>query len=199
MKKIFIFIFIFFGFSGLAQRIANLNVFLAGSSVGVKFTVSKGTSCNGYIIWHSADSVNFTQVYNYPGICGNTATDENISFLHSNPIINVNNYYKVDLVPIETSTIKRIFVAEILNSSLIIYPNPVITISDMLTARIYSANNTKVTGFIFNQKGNLIKEIDLTTQFDLLTIGVAELNNGLYLLKLNDGQRSYSSKFIINR
>lgn len=199
MKKIFIFIFIVFWFSGLAQRIANLNVFLAGASVGVKFTVSKGTSCNGYIIWHSADSVNFTQVYNYPGVCGNTATDENISFLHTNPLINVNNYYKVDLVPIETSTIKRIFVAEILNSSLIIYPNPVIAISDMLTVRIYSTNNTKVTGFILNQKGNPIKEIDLTTQFDLLTISVAELNNGLYLLKLNDGQRSYSSKFIINR
>ncbi len=188
-----------FSLSGFAQRISNYKVFLAGKGVAVKFTITKGTSCSGYIIKHSKDSVNFTDVFNYPGICGDTARDESISYFHNDPLFNTDNYYKIELVPVENSVIKKIFVPEILNTSISVYPSPVQTVSDYLTVRIYNTNNTKLSGFIYDQHGKPLKILDLTTTFDLTTITVADLNNGMYFLRLNDGQTSYVSKFFILR
>jgi hypothetical protein len=199
MKKLFFYIFILCSLVSNAQRISNYKVVLAGSGVLVKFTITKGTSCSGYIIKHSKDSVNFTDVFNYPGVCGDTARDESISYLHGTPQFNSNNYYKIELVPVENSVAKKIFVPEILNTSISVYPSPVQTVTDHLTVRIYNTNNTKLSGFIYDQNGKPLKVLDLTTTFDLTTIGVAELNNGMYFLRLNDGQTSYISKFFILR
>ncbi|MBA3680301.1 MAG: T9SS type A sorting domain-containing protein [Bacteroidetes bacterium] len=199
MKKIIFLMLFIFSLSGFAQRISNYKVFLAGKGVAVKFTITKGTSCSGYIIKHSKDSVNFTDVFNYPGICGDTARDESISYFHNDPLFNTDNYYKIELVPVENSVIKKIFVPEILNTSISVYPSPVQTVSDYLTVRIYNTNNTKLSGFIYDQHGKPLKILDLTTTFDLTTITVADLNNGMYFLRLNDGQTSYVSKFFILR
>jgi hypothetical protein len=199
MKKLFLSIFIFFSLLSFAQRISDYKVFLAGKGVAVKFTITKGTSCSGYIIKHSKDSVNFTDVFNYPGVCGDTARDESIGYLHNDPQFNANNYYKIELIPIENSVVKKIFVPEILNTSISVYPSPVETITDKLSVRIYNTNNTKLSGFIYDHHGKPLKVLDLTTIFDLTTISVADLNNGAYFLRLNDGQTSYVSKFFILR
>lgn len=199
MKKLSFFIFILFSINIIAQRISNYKVLLAGSGVLVKFTITKGTSCSGYIIKHSKDSVNFTDVFNYPGVCGDTARDESISYLHSTPQFNTNNYYKIELVPVENSVAKKIFVPELLNTSMSVYPSPVETVTDHLTVRIYNTNNTRLSGFIYDAHGKPLKVLDVTTTFDLTTISVAELNNGVYFLRLKDGQTSYVSKFFILR
>ncbi len=199
MKKLIVYIFILFSLLGFAQRISNYKVFLAGKGVAVKFTITKGTSCSGYIIKHSKDSVNFTDVFNYPGVCGDTARDESISFLHTEPVFNAHNYYKIELIPVENSVAKKIFVPEILNTSMSVYPSPMETVTDHLTVRIYNTNNTKLNGFIYDENGKPLKVLDLTTTFDNTTISVADLNNGMYFLRLNDGQTSYVSKFFILR
>jgi hypothetical protein len=54
-------------------------------------------------------------------------------------------------------------------------------------------------GFLYNQFGKPIREYDLTTKLDLTSIGVYDLENGLYVLWLTDGFQVYSAKFIINR
>ena len=46
-----------------AQRIQNFNVFVAGTSVGIKFTIGTGAQCAGYKIYHSLDSSIFNQIY----------------------------------------------------------------------------------------------------------------------------------------
>lgn len=199
MIKLFFYIFILFSLTANAQRISDYKIFLAGSGVAVKFTITKGTLCNGYIIKHSKDSINFTDVFNYPGICGDTARDESISYLHSDPLFNANNYYKIELVPVENSIIKKIFVPEILNTSISVYPSPVQTVTGHLTVRIYNTNNTKLSGFIYDAYGKPLKALDLITIFDLTTISVTELNNGVYFLRLSDGETSYISKFFILR
>ena len=199
MKKLVAIILFSISFIGFAQRITGIKTYLIGTGVDVKFTVTKGTSCNGYNILHSLDSINFTEVYHYPGVCGNSSTDENVSFLHTSASINVFNYYKVELVPIETSLVQKIFVPEIPNANAMVYPNPLITKTDQLSFRVFNSNNIHLTGFIYNEKGVALKALDLKTIIDIATIGVADLSNGVYLLNLSDGEKNYSYKFIINR
>ncbi|MDP3557140.1 MAG: T9SS type A sorting domain-containing protein [Bacteroidota bacterium] len=199
MKKLCAIIFVLLSFYGFTQRITNFRVFLAGTGVGIKFTITTGTSCNGYNIFHSTDSINFIPVYNFPGICGNSPDDENISFLHSTPNYNKTNYYKIELIPIEESPVLRIFVPEIPNKNSVIYPNPIQTNSDQISFRVFYSNSLKLNGFIYNQNGQPLRSLELTTIFDTATIGVSDLGNGFYILKLTDGEKTYFHKFIINR
>lgn len=182
-----------------AQRIQNLNVFVAGTSVGIKFTIGTGAQCGGYKIYHSLDSSIFNQIYDYPGTCGNSSMPEDVSYTHTNPAINQTNYYKVELVPVETSLIKRVFVPNVVNAKLIVYPNPIVQIYDLLNIKIPNIGSTRLVGFISSQFGNPLKQIDITTQGDLASINVYDLTNGLFVIWLTDGIKAYSSKFIIVR
>ncbi|MDX2172650.1 MAG: T9SS type A sorting domain-containing protein [Bacteroidota bacterium] len=185
-----------------AQRIQNFNVFAAGSVVGVKFTISPGTSCSGYKIWHSLDSTyfGFNPIYDYPGICGASGTSEDVSYTHGSPAVNQVNYYKVELVPVETSAIRRVFVPiDQTKVKLFIYPNPIGEISDILSLKISNIGSAKLVGFLYNQFGHKLRELDLMTQFDLASINVYDLNDGLYEVWLTDGNQAYSSKFIVRR
>ncbi|MEO6304868.1 MAG: T9SS type A sorting domain-containing protein [Bacteroidia bacterium] len=198
MKKITLYFFIIFSLNNYAQRLANVEAFVAGSGVGLKFNITKGASCSGYVIWHSSDSISFTQAYNYPGICGDTSRNESINYLHTIPKYNAVNYYKVELVPIESSSIKRVFVPELLTADIRVYPDPILSSSESLNVRIYRADNTHITGFVSDQNGKRITIIDQISNADLITINAEVLNNGIYLLWINDGQRSFTSKFFIH-
>lgn len=199
MRKL-IYIFIVLSFCCKAQqRIQNLNVFVAGTSVGIKFTITKGVQCSGYAIYHSADSINFNQIYNYPGVCGDVTTSQDISYTHTSPLINQINYYKVELIPIETSPVKRIYVNVAPKIILVAFPNPVVNIYDLLNLKISNSNNIILFGFIYNQSGKPIRQLNLTTQIDATTVNINDLSNGLYVIWLTDNTSVYTSKFIINR
>lgn len=185
-----------------AQRIQNFNVFVAGSVVGVKFTIGPGASCSGYKIWHSLDSTyfGFTPLYDYPGVCGGSGSPEDVSYTHTNPTINQVNYYKVELVPVETSTIRRVFVPiDQTKVKLFLYPNPVVQVSDVLNLKISNIGSTRLVGFLYSQFGHKLRELDLTTQFDLASLNVYDLKDGLYEIWLTDGNQAYSSKFVVIR
>jgi hypothetical protein len=199
LRKLITILLINISVVGLAQRLTDIKTLLVGTGVDVRFTVTKGTSCNGYTILHSLDSVYFLQVYHYPGVCGNSISDENVSFLHTNTSINTFNYYKIELVPIESSFVQRIFVPELPNAKAIVYPNPIITNSDQLSFRILNSNNIKLKGFIYSEEGLRLRVLDLTTTIDIAKINVGDLINGIYSVQLNDGEKNYTYKFIINR
>jgi hypothetical protein len=200
MRNFFLNIFLFIAVYTYSQRIQNFNVFSAGTSVGLKFTIAKGVQCSGYIIWHSTDSINFSQLYNFPGICGDVTIDQDYSYTHTFPAQNQINYYKVELQPlIETSPVKRIYVSNQLNTGMQVFPNPVVNFYDMLNIKILNSNNTRVTGFLYNQFGKPMRFLDLKTVVDLTSLNISELSNGLYMLWLTEGASVYSSKFIVNR
>ena len=199
MKKLLLFIFGCITFAGSAQRISDFNLFFAGNGVTIKFTILKGTLCNGYNILHSLDSINFKTIYNFPGICGNTSTDESISYFHASPEINKNNYYKIELIPIEVSLVKKIFVFEAADLEAVLYPNPQTGNSDLLDLRIFNAGTIQLKGFIYDQHGSSIQELNLTTSLDLAKINVSNLKNGVYFIRLLNSEKKYSFKLIINR
>lgn len=182
-----------------AQRIQNFYVFAAANSVGIRFTITQGPQCNGYTIYHSTDSINFIPIEDYVGVCGDQTRSVEYSFTHSAPAINQVNYYKVSIFPQETSPVARIFVSETLRSRILPFPNPVFNSYDLLGLKIYNVSNIRLTGFIFNQFGKSVRSVDFKTVGDIGYLPVNDLDNGMYIIWVNDGEMVYSTKFIIQR
>lgn len=183
------------------QRIQNFYGFSSGNSVGLRFTITKGPQCSGYTIFYSTDSVNYIQIYDYPGICGDMNSNQEISFTHTSPQPNQTNYYKVEIYsPNEVSPIARVYVgAAAAQARMLLFPDPVSTTYDLLNIRVFNTTSTRFAGYLYNQYGKPLRDYDLTTKLDMASIGVYDLANGLYILWLTDGSQLYRSKFIINR
>jgi hypothetical protein len=194
-----IFFLILFSLNLHAQRIKYFSVYTASSSVGVAFTIGAGQQCLGYTILHSSDSVNFSRIYDYPQTCGSTSEDVQITYTHTNPLQNQVNYYRIQLEPYEISQTRRIYVSSQPNANMILYPNPVYFHAEMLNAKMFNTTSTRFAGYIYNQFGTTIREVDVTTKSDVATPDISGLENGVYLLWLTDGSYSFSSKFIISR
>lgn len=199
MKKIVFITLLIISLVGYSQRIQNFNTFVAGTSVGIRFTIIKGPQCSGYTIYHSIDSINFIQIYNFPGVCGDQNVNQDISYTHSSPALNQVNYYKVELIPVETTPVNRIYVSDQPKVKMLVYPNPVVFNYDVLSMKIFNVSNLRLIGFLYNQYGKPLKQIDVTTTLDTASMYVYDLSNGLYVLWLTDGTQVYSSKFIVNR
>ena len=198
MKKLII-IFLFFSTLCFSQRLQNFHLNLTHTIVTAKFTVAAGSSCNGYNVLHSTDSLNYTTIYNFPGICGNITKAEDFSFNHHSPTFNTNNFYKIELISLETSISQKIFVAEPPKKNIIVYPNPITNYSDKINLRVAKANNTYLSGFLFNQDGKPVRKLDFTTVFDYSYFYLNELENGLFVLWLTDGFSVYTTKFTVLR
>lgn len=190
-------ILLFVSLSAFSQRIQDFHLLEANSNVAVKFAIGKGSQCGGYKIWHSSDSVNFNEVYNYPGVCGDVNVTQNHSFTHSTPVANGYNYYKVELLNTEVSPVKSIYVSVPPDDNILIYPTPVTNINEVLHFKINS--NGILNGYIYNQFGKPVKKLSLVTDSYKASTYINDLDNGVYLVRLNDGHRTFSSKFIINR
>jgi len=199
MKKKVGFLFFLLSTHIFAQRILNFKIFQVNQAVFLNFILSKGSSCNGFNVLHSTDSVNFKIIHEDPTICGTSNADEAKNWTHANPIINQLNYYKIQLNPSEMSPVNRIFVNQTNKPNIVLFPNPISTDIDLLTIKIIGTESLEFDGFIYNQFGNYVLKIEKQSTLSNSTIKINELSNGLYLIKLTDGYNLYSTKFIIQR
>jgi hypothetical protein len=199
MKKKVGFLFFLLSTHIFAQRILNFKIFQVNQAVFLNFILSKGSSCNGFNVLHSTDSVNFKVIHEDPTICGTSNADEAKNWTHANPITNQLNYYKIQLNPGEMSPVNRIFVNQTNKPNIILFPNPISTDHDFLTIKILGTESLAFDGFIYNQFGNYVLKIEKQSTLSNTTIKINELSNGLYLIKLTDGYNLYSTKFIIQR
>lgn len=191
---------LFYFISGLiySQRIVDFKLSPNNTAVGIRFTVTRGSSCDGYSVLHGTDSLNLTRVYEYAGICGDPGADQPESYTHLNPVLNKTNYYRIDLPPFERSVIRSTFITDPTNEELTIFPNPVGS-NNKLYIRYGKTNAIKLTGFIYNHFGKAIRELSFTNNINELLLDVNALKNGAYIIWLSDGEKSYSATFLINR
>lgn len=181
----------------IAQRIKNVNLYLANSTVNIKFTLSAGASCDGYKVLRSLDSLFYNEIYNYSGICGTSGVDENFSALDANPAFNQVNYYKIQLSTFETSEAKGIYVSNANSASMLVYPNPVTNVNDPVNLKLYNANNINVAGYLYDEYGFMLQSLNLYTTGEQTSINAGLLRNGIYLIWLTDGAVRYSCKFVV--
>lgn len=200
MQRIIAYIFLLIAPAGFSQRIEDFNLSVVSASVDIRFSISPGSQCGGYSVLFSNDSLNFYTVYSYGGICGDISNRQDYSYLHTAPAYNQYNWYKIELTGMETSPAKKIFVGPAANnSSMLAYPNPVVTFYDQLSLKVYNTTNLRLQGYLYSQSGKPLHFIDLTTQGDLGWLNITDLTNGLYVIWLTDGTVVYRSKFIVYR
>ncbi len=202
-EKLVILLFIL-TFKLLGQRITNFNLSLVtaqgqNTSVLARFSITAGQTCPGYEILHSSDSINYLPAYSYAGICGDLNTETSYSFLHGGPIPNQNNFYKVSIPGFETSLAQKIFVGnQLAQSNIRVYPNPVIT-EDRIKLKFYNFEGGFVEGFIYNQQGIRLIPLFFNVQQSDPEIVISDLDDGLFIIWLTDGNVLFRSKFIVKR
>ncbi|MDI1354792.1 MAG: hypothetical protein PSX36_07735 [bacterium] len=190
---------LFSSYFGEAQRIKNLKLYLANSTVSIKFTLSAGTSCNGFKVLRSLDSLFYNEIYDYSGICGASGLDEEKSAIDASPAMNQVNYYKIQLSTFETSDAKGIYVSSTSKANMIVFPNPVSNDYDPVQLKLIGADNSSVSGYLYDEFGKVNATLNLYTTASVTSINAGALRNGIYLIWLTDGLERYSAKMIILR
>jgi len=179
-----------------AQRINDFNLSPLESGIIVSFNIGPGPDCTGYSILHCLDSVSYLEIYNYAGICGTSGTNEFRSFTHSQPALNQVNYYKIQLYPYEVAY-NRIFYSNSGLGNILAYPNPVSSTNSKITLKLFNANNVAVEGYVCDDYGQKIQEINTRSENDLVHVNVEGFEEGVYLVWLSDGAQFYTTKFIV--
>lgn len=83
-----------------AQESVILSTFNGVESNGkvvLSWQIIAGSTCDGIRIFHSSDSINYTQVGEIIGVCGSFTEPVNYSFTHDMPLQNGRNYYRLQL------------------------------------------------------------------------------------------------------
>ncbi|MCC6372038.1 MAG: T9SS type A sorting domain-containing protein [Bacteroidia bacterium] len=182
-----------------AQRIINFNLYPTGTLIGIKFTLTAGKDCGGYKILHSTDSLSFSVIEDYAGICGNISANEIRSYTHQTPALNQKNYYKVLLATSESSNIQSVYLASQNADAIKAYPNPLDANHPILSCRVAGSGNSKLKAIIYSQNGKNIRNLELFSKSDLVLVDVSGLSNGLYILEIANGEKPFTTKFLINR
>jgi hypothetical protein len=182
-----------------AQRIAAFQAQNVKGVVALRFTISPGPTCNGYSILRSTDSVNYIPIYSTGEICGNYNAPESKAYDDASPAQNQANFYRVQLMPYELSEIRRVFVSAKPMRLLTPYPNPLLKTDGNLNLRLYGVENVHAEGFLYNQSGNRLRALDLTTKGEHASLYVGDLDEGVYVIWLTEGTQAFSCKFAIYR
>lgn len=197
MKVKYIFILCCSCIMGFAQNqnptLANFSVQDFNTSISISWTVKAGFSCTDVDVEHSTDSINFTSIYNYPGVCGATSEDQDYSFTQQNPDKNVKNYYRMNLGNYGYSEVKSVFLFDYSNAGYSIAPNP---ITDGGKLRFSNTENSTFFFEVYDTKGNMIYfQNDISG--NEIELGSANLNSGVYFFRLYNTKNSFNGRFSV--
>lgn len=96
MQRFTLLLFILLPFGLRAQfPIVAFSAAPANGLVNLSWTIGAGNTCEDLEVQHSTDSVNFTTVYTYLGVCGNTSFEQSYSWTHTQPVCGSTNYYRL--------------------------------------------------------------------------------------------------------
>lgn len=169
-------------------------------NVELNWLSSEETNFSHYEIERSIDGVHYSKQalilgsavssteknYNY--------TDQNIE-QHTGII-----YYRLTAVDINgkmsQSTIRIVQIGQVKHLSISTYPNPVVS-----SARIVlpAAWNTKTVNIeVFNQSGQKVKNLNQVAQSQYIEMNMAELADGIYIIKAGSGNETAVQKILKN-
>jgi len=163
------------------------------NSIIVNWEIESGNLCSGLQVEHSSDSINFTSIYDYPGVCGSSTANERYTFTHANPITNSKNYYRINLGTNGISEILSITFVKVEEDGYALFPMPVES-----NSKIYFSNdnNETVDFFVFNSAGaEVIKQEGLKT--NEIGLGKLTLPLGIYHFNILIGKHKIEGKFIV--
>lgn len=189
---------IFYSIISNAQKINLANFYLNqdNKEVLLSWTINAGPTCNGITVWHSIDSINYTEVGNIAGICGSTSSSIPYNFKHSSPVLNKTNYYKLRLGYSQFSEIRFLHLEFIEHGKIIIKPNPS---TDNVSITFNNDKNETFSLTIINSAGLKIFEA-YEIKESSISINTNTFDNGnYYVLLMDSGGRIIKEKLLISK
>lgn len=158
------------------------------------WSITQGNTCNGILILHGTDTLNYSQIGSIEGICGSTAEVIKYQFTDVSPNVNQTNYYRLSLGGIGFSYPVSVDVIDAGNEQYIVTPNPVFDESELI---FNNENQEEVTITFFNVRGEIVDET--TTSQQSITIKQEKFKQGVYffVLKSDGAMPSFSGKFSV--
>lgn len=177
-----------------------LNVTTAGT-YNIKFKVNSNWSYTGSVKMYCDGVYLGTETVNTPGQISASYTVTLAQGLHSVRFYNISNA-EVSLAEIIIGTgagTKSVKVSEtpvVLDNQISIYPNPA---SDVLNISVSSSNNSRVGIQLFDLRGKMVlnTEEELTEGDNTLKLNVSYLTDGLYFIRVKNGEFNLTQKVII--
>lgn len=159
----------------------------------VTWEIESGNLCTGLKVEHSSDSINFTSIFEYPGICGSSSANERYSFSHKNPNANARNYYRINLNTNGVSAILGITFIKLEESGYALFPMPIESGS-----KLYFSNENNGTAdiAIFNSSGAVVLNLE-GLKTNELSLDKINLPLGVYHFKIMVADRKIEGKFIV--
>lgn len=102
----------------------NFNAIENNGTVIISWEISAGSTCNGIQIYRSTDSINFVQIWEIPGVCGNISQPQYYDYTDPAPVNNRTNFYRLQLGNIGFSGIVSVDIRDISAGGYQIQPNP---------------------------------------------------------------------------
>ena len=197
LKKLLLFTFISFAICAKAQNPAILTAFELNrfqNEIIVSWEIQSGSLCSGLQVEHSTDSINFTSIYDYPGVCGSSTASERYTFSHIDPAVNKKNYYRINLNTNGISEILSITFIKLEESGYALFPMPLEP-----SSKIYFSNDNNETAAIvlYNSSGAIVYQSEplKTNEFNL---GNLQLPLGLYHFSIVMADRkNVDGKFVV--
>lgn len=199
LRKIIIsIVLIFSSILSNAQKINLANFYLVqdNKEVLLSWTIDAGPTCNGITVWHSTDSVNYSEVDNIAGVCGSTSSSIPYNFKHESPIINKTNYYKLRLGYSQFSEVRFLHLEFIEPGKIIIKPNPS---TDNVSLAFNNDKNETFSLTIINSAGLKVFESQGIKE-NTISINTSSFANGnYYIILMDSGGRIIKEKLLISK
>ena len=159
MRKFIVFLLLSFQFNAQESH-PMLNYFTASvfqNSILLDWEIKGGETCNGMSLFRSSDSINFVQIADFPGVCGDINSASRYSHADISPIENTYNYYKVRLGTQGDSDVLKLFFVKIEANSYSIFNDE---LNNSFTIYFHNAENEIFNFEIINQQGKYIDQKD---------------------------------------
>lgn len=142
-KIIVVLLFALSSVASAQSRIYNFQAIALGDSVRLTFTILQASvTCANYEVLKGSDSLTLSPIYVFPGICGNTTSNELHSYTDISPNKLTPNFYQIFIPPNDYSLVKRVDMGASF-SSLLVYPQPVEDILN-ISIKVRQKNIAKV-------------------------------------------------------
>jgi len=163
-----------------------------GDQIVLTWNIVGGNSCNGISIFHSSDSINFTEIGNIPGICGALDKDDPYQFIHKDPVKSGWNYYKLQLGNQGFTTPLAILYYETSENGFVFFPNPLNEVVSVFVDGYYQ--NSKIV--VYDASGKKVIEQTVSSG-NLISLSLAQFEAGNYIIQLLDGNSVIGSQKMI--
>lgn len=195
MKNLLLFFLLFiinvFAFSQSSSLLADFRVRQVNNNVLITWVISANNQCLGLEIEHSTDSINFSAIHEYQGICGAGSANEKYDYIHVSPVNNTINYYRIKLGDGGYSAIETIKINQVENIGYSLFPNPITNQSKIYFDSDYSISEL----IIYSSSGKEI--LNQTLEQPVFSFENLFMANGIYFFSLKTTKKIITGKFVV--